>query len=66
MGAWDVFVGLLGPVMVGLLLIVLGWAASERGRVHHYLAHRRRASDVHATSGTGRVSFIGRSPRRRT
>ena len=34
MGAWDLFVGLLGPVMVGLLLIVLGWAASERGRVH--------------------------------
>ena len=32
MGAWDLFVGLLGPVAVGLLLIVLGWAASERGQ----------------------------------
>jgi hypothetical protein len=42
MGAWDVLVGILEPVAVGLLVIDLGWAAHTRGRIHHYLAQQRR------------------------
>ena len=37
MGASGLLVNVLGSVAVGLLLIALGWAAIERGRVHHEL-----------------------------
>jgi hypothetical protein len=41
MGAWDSLVGIFEPVALGILLIALGWAARERGRVHHHLTHQR-------------------------
>ena len=41
MGTWALVVDVVGPVAVGLLLIALGWAALERGRVHHLLVRRR-------------------------
>jgi hypothetical protein len=57
MGTWALVVDVIGPVAVGLLLIALGWAALERGRVHHFLARRRSkagqpgAADVGARGG---------------
>ena len=44
MGAWGVVVDVLGSVAVGLLLMVLGWAAIERGRIHRQLTRRAGAS----------------------
>jgi hypothetical protein len=58
MGASDVLVGIFEAVSVGLLLIALGWAASERGRVHHHLAQRRRVPGVKATGPADRFSTL--------
>lgn len=33
-GAWGVVVDAMLAVAVGLLLMALGWAAHERGRIH--------------------------------
>ena len=49
MGVWDFLEGIFKSVAVGLLLIAIGWAAAERGRIHHYLAQQRRVSGVKAT-----------------
>jgi hypothetical protein len=49
MGAWDFLEGIFKSVAVGLLLIAMGWAAAERGRIHHYLSQQRRVSGVKAT-----------------
>ena len=48
MGAWGFVVDAFGPVALGLLLMALGWAAFERGRIHHQLARRRSPSAEHA------------------
>ena len=45
MGAWEFLVATLEPVAAGLLLIVLGWAASVRASVHRQLERLRRDSD---------------------
>ena len=63
MRAWDCLVGILEPVAVVLLLIALGWAASERGRVHDHLAQLRRVSGVNATGGADRFSVFDRALR---
>lgn len=51
MGAWEFLVGVFGPVAVGLLLMALGWAAFERGRIHHQLARLRSGKDAAAHAG---------------
>ena len=43
MSAWTLFVDVVGLVFAGLLMIALGWAAVERGRVHREWARLRRA-----------------------
>lgn len=53
MGEWERVVGVLEPVAIGLLLIILGWAAFERGRIHHHLAPRRGDSGQHAAAHLG-------------
>ena len=59
MGTWALVVDVFGPVAVGLLLIALGWAALERGRVHHFLARRRSKAGqpgaAHVGARTDRV-----------
>jgi hypothetical protein len=42
MDMWGLVVEVLGAVAVGLLLIALGWAAIERGSIHHRLTRLRR------------------------
>ena len=34
MSAWPVFVDVVGMAVTILLMLVLGWAAIERGRIH--------------------------------
>jgi len=41
MGAWGLVADIAGPVAAGALLVVLVWAATERGRMHHLTAPRR-------------------------
>jgi hypothetical protein len=53
MGTWALVVDVIGPVAVGLLLIALGWAALERGRVHHFLARRRSKAGQPGTAHAG-------------
>jgi hypothetical protein len=43
MGAWDLLVSLFKVAAVCLLLVGLGWAASERGRAHRPAQERRAA-----------------------
>jgi hypothetical protein len=50
MGAWEFVRDALEPVAGVLLLIALGWAASERGRVHQHLALLRRGSGSESAS----------------
>lgn len=38
MGAWSVVGDIAGPMAAGALLVVLVWAAIERGRMHHLVA----------------------------
>ena len=47
MGAWGVVVDAFQSVAVGLLLIALGWAAHERGRIHRDLPQLRRSSGIY-------------------
>ena len=47
MGAWGGVVDAFQSVAVGLLLIALGWAAHERGRIHRDLPQLRRVSGIH-------------------
>jgi hypothetical protein len=44
MSAWALFVDVVGLVFTGLLMLVLGWAAIERGRIHREWARLRRES----------------------
>jgi hypothetical protein len=46
MGAWGVVVDAFQSAAVGLLLIALGWAAHERGRIHRDLPQLRRISGI--------------------
>jgi hypothetical protein len=64
MGAWNFLAGISEPVAMGLLLIALGWAASERGRVHHHLRQLRGGSRVDATARAKRFSVRNRALRR--
>ena len=41
MSAWTLFVDVVGLVFAGLLMLALGWAAIERGRVHREWARQR-------------------------
>ena len=43
MSAWALFVNVVGLVFTGLLIVALGWAAIERGRVHREWARLQRA-----------------------
>jgi hypothetical protein len=63
MGAWEVLAGMLEPVAVGLLLIVLGWAASERARIHRQLAQLRRVSGGSATGRADPFSVFDQGQR---
>ncbi len=65
MGAWEFVVDVFRPVAVGLLLVALGWAASERGRIHHDLVRLRRVSGIESASRSDRFSALDRSLRRR-
>jgi len=38
MGTWRAIDDIAGPVAAGALLVVLVWAAIERGRIHHMAA----------------------------
>jgi len=38
MGAWGAIAEIAGCVAVGVLLVVLAWAANERGQMHHLAA----------------------------
>jgi hypothetical protein len=58
---WSFLVGVFEPVAVGLLVIALGWAASERGRAHDHLARLRRVAGVNATGGADRFSVFDRA-----
>lgn len=58
MGAWGFLVDVVGPVAVGLLLIALGWAALERGRIHHQLARLRSGKDAAAHAGGWRAKRL--------
>jgi len=44
MSAWALFVDVAGLVFTGLLMLALGWAAIERGRVHRQWERLRRES----------------------
>jgi len=61
MGAWELVVDALRPLVVGLLLIALGWAASERGRIHHHLAQVRRVSGLESAGRANRFGALDRS-----
>ena len=65
MGAWEFVVDVARPLAAGLLLIALGWAASERGRIHHDLARQRRVSGIESASRADRFSALDRSLGRR-
>ena len=66
MGAWELVVDVIRPVAVGLLLIALGWAASERGRAHQQLPQLRRLAGLESADHADRFSALDRSLGRRT
>lgn len=43
MSAWALFVDVVGVVFTGLLMLALGWAAAERGRIHRGWARLQHA-----------------------
>jgi hypothetical protein len=45
MNALGVMIEVLSVLGIGLVLLILGWAAAERGRVHRASARRRRKED---------------------
>lgn len=47
MGAWRALADIAGCVVPGALLVVLAWAANERGRMHHVAGlHRMLRKDA--------------------
>lgn len=49
MGTWRLVADIAGPMAAGALLVVLAWAATERGRMHHVVAlHRGLTKDAAA------------------
>ena len=42
MRAWALFVDVIGLIVTALLVVTLGWAATERGRIHREWARRER------------------------
>lgn len=42
MSAWTLFVDVVGLAFTGLLMVALGWAAIERGRMHREWARLQR------------------------
>jgi len=54
MGAWSVVGDIAGWMAAGALLVVLVWAAIERGRMHRAAAlHRGSRKDVAALPACG-------------
>jgi hypothetical protein len=49
MGTWRAIADIAGPVAAGALLVVLVWAAIERGRMHHMAALQRGLTKDAAT-----------------
>ena len=64
MGAWGFVVDVVGSVAVGLLLIALGWAALERGRIHHQLARHSHSPQRRADRLLLGLFRFGRGARR--
>lgn len=62
MGIWEVIADIAGWVAVGALLVVLAWAANERGRIHHVAALQRGVRKDAASLLASRA--IGASARR--
>jgi hypothetical protein len=65
----NVLVRVLESIAVGLLVIVLGWTAIERGRIHQELRGSRKSAAVHvrgrrAQRSMNRLFRFARYPRR--
>jgi hypothetical protein len=43
MSAWSFFVDVVGVTVTTLLVVAVGWAASERGQIHREWVRLRRA-----------------------
>ena len=46
MGAWEIFLNVVGLGLTALFFVGLQWAATERGKAHRDWAVRRESTDA--------------------